>query len=336
MVIIKPYCEFKKGKLYQGDCLEIMNSLPENSIDLVFADPPYNIGKASWDKIDNYHIWCEKWIKACCRVLKSNGAFWVSHSNPEELITISMMIKEKGMSRINWITWDKYNCNHSQKGFLDGYTILTANRSFHQMAEYLIYHTDEGEWTRQCDKKRGFIFEPIRKYLVDEKNKSGFHDKEMRSYLGVSLKGGGLLSHYWGRVQWSLPTQEHYTKLGELFNSRGGGNYLRREYEDLRKEYEDLRYTFNNPGKMSSVWSIPPTSSSWHITPKPDELLKRIITTTSNLGDLIFEPFGGSIPGGRVAAKNERRWIAIEKDLKYCEEAKKQYIQEVETYKQLF
>ena len=321
--MIKPYFETENGKLFHGCCLEIMKDIPTGSVDLIFADPPYNISKAEWDKIDNYHEWCLEWITACCKVLKPNGAFWVSHSVPEELALISMMIKEKGRARINWITWDKYNGNHSQKGFLDGYTILEANRSFHQMAEYLIYHADEGEWSSQCDKERGFIFEPIREYLSSEFKRAGVKYEKANEFCNTASMAG---RHYFTKSQWCLPTKEHYKKLQKGLN-KNGGEYLRREYEDLRREYEDLRYTFNNPGKTSSIWPIPP-ESGWHPTTKPKNLMRRIINSTSNPGDLVFEPFGGSMPGGRVAHETGRRWMATEKKLSYCEKAKKQFKRE--------
>ena len=161
-------------ELWQGDCLELMGDIADGSVDLVFVDPPYNIKKAEWDKIENYQAWCELWITECSRVLKPNGAFWVSHSEPLCLADISKAIQRKGRNLINWITWDKYNDAKSLQGFLDGYTLIEGLRSFQWMSEFLIYHADEGEWTSQCDKNRGFIFEPLRAYLSDERTKADF------------------------------------------------------------------------------------------------------------------------------------------------------------------
>ena len=96
-------------QLHHGDCLTILQTLPAESVNLIFADPPYNIGKAVWDKIPNYLNWCEKWIAACSRVLKRNGAFWVSHSEPRILTDLSRMIEQHGRGLVNWVTWDKYN-----------------------------------------------------------------------------------------------------------------------------------------------------------------------------------------------------------------------------------
>lgn len=44
-------------QLYNGDCLEVMKNIADNSVDCIVTDPPYNIGKAKWDKIDNYIEW---------------------------------------------------------------------------------------------------------------------------------------------------------------------------------------------------------------------------------------------------------------------------------------
>ncbi len=86
-----------------------------------------------------------------CGMLAPNGAFWVSHKNPGLLVDISRMIAEHRRKRVNWVTWDKYNASGELQGFLNGYTVMESLRSFQVMAEYLIYHTDEGDWTAQCD-----------------------------------------------------------------------------------------------------------------------------------------------------------------------------------------
>ena len=321
----------KSIRLFQGDCLEIMPNIPNNSIDLVFVDPPYNIKKAEWDSIENYQAWCELWVAECSRVLKPNGAFWVSHSEPLVLTDISKSIRNKGRALINWITWDKYNNVGALQGFLDGYTLIKGLRSFQWMSEYLIYHADEGEWIRQCDKERGFIFEPLRKYLSDERKGAAVDKADCNVACGFSHSAGGMASrHYFSRSQWCLPTRDHYKALQALFNPTGGRKYLRREYEDLRREYEDLRreyedlrYTFNNPGKMSSVWQIPPARANGHPTPKPEELLKRIIKSTSNKRDIILDPMMGSGTTGKMAKILNRAFVGIEKDPEYFEIAKK-------------
>src|SRR5688572_23325131 len=83
-------------RLIQGDCLEVLAQLPERSIDLIFADPPYllsnggttcssgrrvSVDKARWDASRGLaadHDWNRRWLAACRRALKPSGTLWVS------------------------------------------------------------------------------------------------------------------------------------------------------------------------------------------------------------------------------------------------------------------
>jgi site-specific DNA-methyltransferase (adenine-specific) len=94
--ILEPYFKSQNSKIYLGDSIEVMNILPENSIDMIFADPPYNlsndgftvhagkrvsVNKGSWDKskgVSEDFDFHQKWINACKRILKPNGTIWIS------------------------------------------------------------------------------------------------------------------------------------------------------------------------------------------------------------------------------------------------------------------
>ena len=168
--------ESKLGRIHCCDCVEFMQGLPDGCVDIIFADPIYNIGKAHWDKIDNYYEWNAGWIAEASRVLKPNGAFWVSHSEPEQLILISKLIEKHGRERKNWITWDKYNgCDNPGKLWAMNKSKINPNskRSVDQDAEFLIFHANENGWVSQSDEVRGFIFEPLRAYLDGEREKAG-------------------------------------------------------------------------------------------------------------------------------------------------------------------
>jgi site-specific DNA-methyltransferase (adenine-specific) len=73
----------EKHKILFGDALEALQTIADNSIDLIFADPPYNIGKSfnghieKWKTEDSYLDWCYKWLDLCIEKLKSNGSFYV-------------------------------------------------------------------------------------------------------------------------------------------------------------------------------------------------------------------------------------------------------------------
>tara|TARA_B100000745_G_scaffold192726_1_gene126742 strand:+ start:12510 stop:13394 length:885 start_codon:yes stop_codon:yes gene_type:complete len=75
-----------EGEIYQGDAAEILRQLPPDSVDLLFADPPYNIGKRFANFIDKwpseaaYADWCATWLEAALRALKPNGSMYVMTS----------------------------------------------------------------------------------------------------------------------------------------------------------------------------------------------------------------------------------------------------------------
>lgn len=68
------------GELYQGNSIDWLRSLPDESVDLVFADPPYNIKKAEWDTFESqeaYIQWSLQWIQEASRVLKKHGSLYI-------------------------------------------------------------------------------------------------------------------------------------------------------------------------------------------------------------------------------------------------------------------
>jgi site-specific DNA-methyltransferase (adenine-specific) len=81
--VIKPILETSFGKLFEADCLAVLPTLRANSVDVVFADPPFNLGKLYASKMDDslaektYLKWCYAWIDECTRVLKPGGSFFL-------------------------------------------------------------------------------------------------------------------------------------------------------------------------------------------------------------------------------------------------------------------
>jgi site-specific DNA-methyltransferase (adenine-specific) len=78
-----PYLTTCRGALFAGDCLEVLANLKSKTIDCVFADPPFNLGKDYKNSFNDrvaeveYISWCERWISECTRVLKPGGAFFI-------------------------------------------------------------------------------------------------------------------------------------------------------------------------------------------------------------------------------------------------------------------
>ncbi len=123
---IEYYYDKDDFKLIHGDSLSILKKLPQKSIDMIFADPPYflssdgitcsggkmvSVNKGDWDKkigIEEKHKFNRKWIKLCYKVLKDNGAIWIS-GNLNNIYSIGMALEQEGFKIINNITWKKLN-----------------------------------------------------------------------------------------------------------------------------------------------------------------------------------------------------------------------------------
>ncbi|MCD8440909.1 adenine-specific DNA-methyltransferase [Tenacibaculum finnmarkense] len=97
-------------KIYQGDVIEILqNKIEDKSIDLIFVDPPYNIGKDfnglmdKWENDDDYLKWCYQWIDLCLKKLKDNGSFYVMTST-QFIPYFDLYLRDKTniLSRIIW------------------------------------------------------------------------------------------------------------------------------------------------------------------------------------------------------------------------------------------
>lgn len=123
---MKPYFESPHSRLYLGDSVEVMNSFPEKSVDLIFADPPYNlsndgfsvhagkrvsVNKGDWDRsagIEKDFKFHFDWIKACQRVLKDNGSIWISGTY-HSIYACGYALQVQGWRFLNDISWFKPN-----------------------------------------------------------------------------------------------------------------------------------------------------------------------------------------------------------------------------------
>ncbi len=98
--------EHKNGSLYQGDSIKWLKSLETESVNLIFADPPYNINKADWDKFESqerYIEWSMQWIKEASRVLKKTGTLYVCGFS--EILADLKHPSMKYFKSCKWIVW---------------------------------------------------------------------------------------------------------------------------------------------------------------------------------------------------------------------------------------
>lgn len=98
------------GRLYGGDALEWLSTLPEASVDLVFADPPYNLGRESWDDFgsnDAYVAWSRRWIGEAARILRPTGSLYICGFS--ELLADVKVIAAPLFAGCRWLVWHYRN-----------------------------------------------------------------------------------------------------------------------------------------------------------------------------------------------------------------------------------
>jgi DNA modification methylase len=134
------------NKVYLGDCIKIMGDLASESVDLIFADPPFNIG-IKYDNYtdnkssDNYYQWSEKWIRETFRILKSHGSLYVAIGD-EFAAEINIILKKTGYNFRNWIIW-YYTFGQNQK------------KKFNRSHTHILYFTkDKEKFTFNADEIR--------------------------------------------------------------------------------------------------------------------------------------------------------------------------------------
>lgn len=254
----EPY--FSEGDfiLYNADSLKLLKELPENSIDMIFADPPYflsnggftvhagkmvSVDKGQWDvsnglkKDFEFHL---EWIKACHRALKPSGTIWISGTY-HSIYTCGFALQINKFHILNDISWFKPNASPN-----------LSCRYFTASHETLL-------WARK-DKKAKHIF--------------NYDLMKNGNWPEDQLKKSGLQM----RSVWAMGTPKP----------------------------EEKKF-----GK--------------HPTQKPLDLLKRIVLSSTNKGDVILDPFTGSSTTGLAAILNSRKFIGIDTEKKYLDLSKKRF-----------
>ena len=324
--------------ILNGDCLTLLPTLTDNSVDLIITDPPYSgVKKEKWDRqwktTDDYLAWLRLVLIQCQRVLKANGSLYL-FASPQMSARVEILVGGR-FQVLNNIRWRKEEGRGRHKA-----ACKEELRAFFPASETIIFaehygadNAAKGEagYVQRCDELRGFVFEPLRKYLDDERIKSGVSKKQIECATSTQM-----CSHWFTQSQWAMPTQKHYETMRALFNQSGGDlylrreyEYLRREYEDLRREYEDLRRQYEDlrrPFKVTSdvpytdVWDFPTVQfyKGKHPCEKPLPLIEHMIKASGKPGFTLLDPFCGSGAIGEAALKNGLSYIGMDTDQNWC------------------
>ena len=241
-------------RILVGDCIELMNSLPECSVDLIFADPPYNLQLKNelhrpdnsrvdavndhWDQFESFRAYDEftnAWLAAARRILKKDGAIWVIGSY-HNIFRVGSVIQNQGFWILNDVVWHKSNPMPNFRGM-----------RFTNAHETLI-------WASK-----------------NEKSKYTFNYDALKA-----LNEGTQM-----RSDWTLPICTGHERLK------------------------------NEKGEKA------------HPTQKPEGLLYRVLLGTTNIGDLVLDPFFGTGTTGAVCKMLGRGFIGIEREEFYAKVATK-------------
>lgn len=240
--------EDESTTIFHGDCLDVMRDLiPNSQVDLIFADPPYNLGKQfgenpdKWPSDDAYAAWCYSWLDLCLTKLKPTGSIYV-------------MTSTQAMPYLD--LWLRPRC-----------TILSR----------IIWHYDSSGV--QARKLYGSMYEPILFCVKDRKSYTYNADE-----IEVEAPTGAVR----GLIDYRKPNPGPYK------STKVPGNvwyYPRVRYR--MPEYEP------------------------HPSQKPEALIERVIKASSNVGDLVLDPFAGTFTTSAVARRLGRRSLGIERERTY-------------------
>ena len=304
----------------ESDVEKLMNG---QKAELLHADPPYGMGKEK-DGVLNDNLYKEKldtfqleWFKTFRPYLDDNGSCYI-WGNAEDLwrLWYSLLKDLERLTYRNEIVWNKGHGMGMSSQQHRMYPTVTERCLFFMIGEQGFNNNQDNYFEK---------WEPIRTYLEKEIKKLNESDKTIATALGY--KDGRTVNHWWSRSQWTFPTEKNYNALREYSKTKNNEGF-KKEYEELKKEYEELKKAFydtrayfnNTHDNMTDVWNYERVSGKErhnHATPKPVEMIERIIKTSSK--KKVIEPFLGSGSTLIACEKTNRICYGMELDTKYCD-----------------
>jgi site-specific DNA-methyltransferase (adenine-specific) len=261
-VTLKPYFKKDNFVLYNGDSLSVLNQLPENSIDMVFADPPYllsnggftvhagkmvSVNKGDWDKSNGlkkdfeFHL---EWIKAIKRVLKPSGTIWISGTY-HSIYQCGFALQVAGFHVLNDIAWFKPNAspNLSCRFFTASHETLVWARKDKKAKHIFNYDLmKNGTWPEDALKKPGLQMRSVWSMGTPKPSEKKFGKHPTQKPLDL-LKRIILASTNEGDIILDPFAGSSTTGIASVINNRKFiGIDLEKKYLDLSiKRFNDIK-----------------------------------------------------------------------------------------------
>ncbi|MFO7842265.1 MAG: site-specific DNA-methyltransferase [Bacteroidales bacterium] len=295
-------------ELIHGDCLEVMPTIPDGSVDLILTDLPYgtvkgmggdmekykHLSNANWDVI----IPTEKVMEIANRILRKNGKMVLFANQPFTTELISKQIANIPHSYNMY--WDKMhfaNClvaNKAPVSYMEDILIFSKN------------HDHEG-------------LHPLRQYFKIVMDFIGLNLKQINTKLGHRRAEH---TFYIDSTQYGLCTEKTYNELIEVFEIdkiEGFKNFaeLKEIDEQFKKQFASTFNLWEGNKYKSNILKYKKDYNGYHPTQKPVLLLEDLIKTFSNEGNLVCDLTMGSGSTGVACKNTNRSFIGIEKDEKY-------------------
>lgn len=307
--------------IYCGDCAEVMRTyVLDNSIDLIYADPPFFSNKAyevlwgdgyelrafedRWKGgINNYLAWMEPKLKECHRVLKSTGSMYLHcdwHASHHLKILMDKIFNDRLINEIVW----KRTSAHTGEGLVKAYG---------QVHDVILFYSKGDKYTFNPQ------YVPLGKDYVEKFYRNV--DKDGRRYTSSDLTARGIRHGESGKPWRGIDPAKNgnhwkttISKLDELdkqgriiFPKKAGGMPRYKRFLDEMKGQllQDVWVDISNVQAHAKERLGYPTQ-------KPELLMERIINTSSNAMDIVLDPFCGCGTTVVVANRLGRRWIGID------------------------
>lgn len=286
---------YKKGddmaQLYNGDCLEVMKTIPARSVDMVLCDLPYGVLNLEWDSIiDGKQLFAE--YKRICKQ-NANVLLFCQITFAKYLMNSAI---ESEFSHC--LIWSKPNKTRIK-------SIASLPPSQYEMI--LCFRINK---YGNKDAHRN-----LRDYFMEQLEKSGMTVKEIEAEIP------NYSAHHWFRYSsdYRIPTKQNYKRLQEITGC------FKRPYGEIKEEFlleKDNICTFHADALNSDVINYALEEKRMHPTQKPVGLLEKLIRAYSNEGDTVLDNCMGSGSTGVACRNTGRNFIGIELNKEYFEYAK--------------